>query len=103
MPSGDDEHEWKLQRYEAFVGDPQAVELAFDLARECTPEGDEPPVLSDVHAARRYLRRCILNMSFGEVRGLSPDAAASLWARGTDGARRYRLQGNVASTPKRRR
>ena len=95
MTSGTDEprgpnedREWKLSCYATIVSDPEITDMAWDYACDMVPKGEPPLTNSDISATRTYLRRCLLNMPFAELRVLAEDAAAGLWARGACGARR---------------
>lgn len=84
-----EDYEWKVTFYEDLVADPGARALAWRVAEDAHT-GDNPLSPADQHAARRYLRACILRMSVREISQLNTHACASLWARGIVGAWRYR-------------
>ena len=98
----DDNREWKIARSAQFVNDNKTADLAWEAAHDNAPADEEPPNLGDFHAARAYLRTGLIRMPFAEARDLTPGAAAALWARGTEGARRYRLSGATSAEPGKR-
>jgi len=83
---------WKEARFEEIVGsDSVRARIRAHVSQMAEP-GDPPVAVSDVVAARNYLRRCLDNMSVNELAGKSDDEIASLWARGAIGAARYRAR-----------
>lgn len=89
--------EWVLAHYEDAVADSQIRHLALQIA-EASHVGEGAITVADLEGARPYLRACFKRMSLNEVAGLSATAVASLWARGTVGAFRYRM-GLAAAAP----
>jgi hypothetical protein len=81
---------WYQTIYERLVCDSttqrRALEYAIGMRRDADPELS----LSDVHAARAYLRACMFNMTPTELHAKKPDELAALWGRGALGAARYR-------------
>ena len=63
---------------------------------------DDAVAHADLEASRPYLRRCMDRMSYTELMQKSPDALASLWARGALGASRYRQRGGRSPGSRRR-
>jgi len=57
--------------------------------------GDEQPELqpADLETARSYLKKCVSRMSTAEIQASADDTFASLWAKGTVGAAKYRVRG----------
>ena|SRR5688500_8539939 len=84
-----DARAWKVAEYEVLVADPEIRSIAWSVANEAHT-GDVPLSGADLHAARRYLKACILRMTVPEVSALQPYEVGSLWARGILGAWRYR-------------
>jgi len=81
---------WKLNVYDSVVSD-EGIHALVWRHLEGSQESGGPKVLEmDVAAGRKYLRRCMLNMSQIELQALSSRDAAALWARGAQGAAIYR-------------
>ncbi|HPV81397.1 MAG TPA: hypothetical protein PLK64_16515 [Dermatophilaceae bacterium] len=68
----DDEPNFKLSVYESLVGDSSVQGLVWKVLKEAEMDGSVRVSPMDVAAARRYLRRCLLNMSMGELASLQP-------------------------------
>ncbi len=96
-----DDRAWKIAVYEDLVADPQIRSTAFSVAEDAH-NGTTPLSGADLHAARRYLKACILRMTVPEIAALRPYEAASLWARGILGAWRYRQNPTNARSAKKR-
>lgn len=88
----EEEPNLKLSVYESLVGDTSVQGLVWRLLKEAGLDDSVGVSPMDVAAARRYLRRCLLNMSMGELASLQTFEAAALWAKGAIGAARYRQQ-----------
>jgi hypothetical protein len=73
--------EWRESVFVQLVSDGEVRQAAStDLHVE----------LSDLEAARPYLRKCLVNMSTAELEHIQPQMAALPWARGALGQAQYR-------------
>lgn len=95
--ANDEEQQWKQQMYEACVADPRIQALTMEIAESITRDGGPKITFADTAAARRYLRKCVLNMSASEISQLRIADVAGLWARGAAGAAQWRLRGSHAA------
>lgn len=75
--------------YERFIASEETAAYALRIARDMA-EPDEFVHEADVVAGQRYLLACLKKMTPGELQMMTGDLAASLWARGSLGAARYR-------------
>jgi hypothetical protein len=82
--------EWVTTVYEALVADPKVQERVWKQLEDARTEDESSVLHMDVMAARRYLQTCLLAMSDAEVRHLTANDVAGLWARGAIGAANYR-------------
>lgn len=87
-----DEKDWKLAMFESAVADPWIRGHAFSLAEAARGPDDVELNLMDLESSRPYLRTCILRMSVAEIAAAQKITLASLWARGTLGAARFRAK-----------
>lgn len=92
--ANNEELEWKQQMYENYVADPRIQSLTMEIAESLSRDGGPTATLADTAAARRYLRKCVLNMTVAEISQLRIADVAGLWARGAAGAAQWRLRGN---------
>jgi hypothetical protein len=89
----DEERDWKELMYVRFVTTPAIRRRAWHSA--VAMQGDEQPELqpADLETARSYLKKCVSRMSTAEIQASADDTFASLWAKGTVGAAKYRVRG----------
>jgi hypothetical protein len=92
-----DDRDWTLAMYEQAVVNPHVRSLALEIAQNSNDQQGDI-TLADLDGARRYLRACYLRMSTTEVSALTVVSIASLWARGTVGAFKYRTAGGGGAT-----
>jgi hypothetical protein len=90
----EDDRDWKLAVFEDVVAEQAVQERAWALANGMHEPSIHPTLsYTDLQAARRYLRQCVLNASVAELQGMTERDFAALWARGAIGACVYRGQG----------
>jgi len=87
-----DNRAWLEARFDEVVGNPvMRARVHAHISQMAEP--DDPGVaISDIVAARHYLRKCMERTSVNELAEKSDDELASLWARGAMGAARYRAR-----------
>lgn len=88
----DDERDDIDSLHADVISNESVIKLVFKQVVELC-ESDDPVVHeADVWAARRYLLRCMENMSEYERKSSDYAEFAGLWARGAIGAARYRAR-----------
>lgn len=104
-----EDREWRISVYENLIADPRVQAIAMQVAESSRGPGDPEVNLGDTAAARKYLLRCVMNMTVVEVASLDVATAGGLWGRGAIGAARWRARrrpgerANVPELPKRPR
>jgi hypothetical protein len=96
-----EDREWRISVYENLIADPRVQAIAMQVAESSRERGDPEVNLGNTAAARKYLLRCIMNMTVVEVSTLDVATAGGLWGRGAIGAARWRARNFTRPGPRR--